>query len=185
MPVLPLGNYALGAAVLYIVCALALLAVSWRDAEHGLLFVLGPLLAPIAALGLLPLAALSVRSPVRRGVQVAVAVLAAAIVAGIRGVQLPFDGSGAPDLGVTASGDPLTVATALWYALTATPAVAVEALVLAAAAVLLPFARAKGPWGIALLGAGVLAAALLFVPTVAAAPIVVAVWATCIAVAAR
>jgi len=185
VPVLPLGNYALGAAVLYIVCALALLAVSWRDAEHGLLFVLGPLLAPIAALGLLPLAALSVRSPVRRGVQVAVAVLAAAIVAGIRGVQLPFDGSGAPDLGVTASGDPLTVATALWHALTATPAVAVEALVLAAAAVLLPFARAKGPWGIALLGAGVLAAALLFVPTVAAAPIVVAVWATCIAVAAR
>jgi len=185
VPVLPLGNFALGAAALYVICALALLAMSWGDAEHGLLFVLGPLLAPIAALGLLPLAALSVRSPVRRGVQVAVAVFAAAIVAGIRGVQLPFDGSAAPDLGVAASGDPLTVATALWHASIATPAVAVEALVLAAAAVLLPFARAKGPWGIALLGAAALAAAVLVVPTVAAAPLVVAVWATCVAVAAR
>jgi hypothetical protein len=106
-------------------------------------------------------------------------------VAGIRGVPLPFDGSAPPDFGVAAGGDPLTVATALWHALIATPAVAVEALVLAAAAVLLPFARAKGPWGIALLGAGVLAAALLVVPTVAAAPLVVAVWATFVAVAAR
>jgi hypothetical protein len=185
VPVLPLGNFALGAALLYGSLALCLLAVSWREAGSGLLLVLGPLLAPIAALGLLPLAALTVRSPVRRGVQVGAAVLAAGLVAGIRGTALPFDGSAAPGLGVAASGDPLTVAAALWHALTASPALAVETLVLAAAAVLLPFARARGLWPIALLGAGSLAAALLAVPSVAAAPLVLAVWATCVAVAVR
>jgi hypothetical protein len=61
----------------------------------------------------------------------------------------------------------------------------VEAVVLAAVAVLLPYTRARGLWPVALLGAGFLAAALLAVPTVAAAPLVVAVWATCVAVAVR
>src|SRR5204863_83541 len=55
VPILPLGNFALGAAVLYAAGAACLLAVCWRDSKHGLLFVLGPLLSPIAALGLLPL----------------------------------------------------------------------------------------------------------------------------------
>jgi hypothetical protein len=118
-------------------------------------------------------------------VQVGSAVLVAGIVAGIRGAALPFDGSEAPGLGVAASADPFTVATALWHALTASPALAVETLVLAAAAVLLPLARARGLWPVALLGAGSLAAALLAVPSVAAAPLVVAVWATCVAVAVR
>jgi hypothetical protein len=57
--------------------------------------------------------------------------------------------------------------------------------VLAVVAVLLPFARARGPWAVALLGAAFLAGALLTVPAVAAAPLVVAVWATCVAVAVR
>ena len=56
---------------------------------------------------------------------------------------------------------------------------------LAAVAVLLPFARARGLWTVALLGAAFLAASLLFVPTVAAIPLVLAVWATCAAVAVR
>jgi len=185
VPVLPLGNFALGAAALYVVCAAVLLAVCWREAERGLLFVLGPLLAPIAALGLLPLAALAVRSPVRRGVLAGTAVLAAGLVAGIRHATLPFDGSSAPRLGVAASGDPVIVTSALWHALTASPALAVETLVLAAVAVLLPYARARGLWAVAALGAGFLAAALLPVPAVAAAPVVVAVWATCVAVAVR
>jgi hypothetical protein len=71
------------------------------------------LLAPIAALGLLPLATFTVRSPVRRAVQVAAAVLAAGIVAGIRGVSLPFDGSHAPGVRIAASADPFAVAGAL------------------------------------------------------------------------
>jgi Protein kinase domain len=183
VPVLPLGNFALGAAALYVAVATCLLVVCWRESQHGLLFVLGPLLAPIAALALLPLGALAVRSPARRGVLVAAGVLAAGIVAGVRGVPLPFDGSHAPELGVAASGDPFTVAGALWHALS--PALAVEALVLATVAVLLPHARARGLWAIAFLGAGFLAAALLAVPAVAAAPLVVAVWATGVAVAVR
>jgi hypothetical protein len=186
VPVLPIGNLSLGAAVLYGVLALTVLGVAWREPESGLLFSLGPLLAPIAALGLLPLAALGIRSPVRRAVQVAAAVLAAGLVAGIRGVPLPFDGSAPPGaLGLAASGDPLEVSSALWSALLSRPALAVETLVLATVAVLLPAARARGLWAVAGLGAAFLAAALLAAPGVAAMPLVVAVWATCVAVAVR
>jgi serine/threonine-protein kinase len=185
VPVLPLGNIALGAAVLYLAIALALLAAMWREPARGLLFSLGAFLAPIAALGLLPLAALAVRSPARRALQAAAAVLVAGVVAGIRGSPLPFDGASAPSLGIAASGDPFAVASALWAALLSRPALAVETIVLAAAAVLLPLARARGLWAIAGLGAGFLAAALLLAPGVAAASLVVAVWATCLAVAVR
>jgi hypothetical protein len=186
VPVLPIGNVSLGAAVLYGALALAVLVTAWREPESGLLFSLGPLLAPIAALGLLPLATLAVRSPIRRAVQVAAAVLAAGLVAGIRGVPLPFDASAPPAvLGLAASGDPLDVSSTLWNALLSRPALAAEMLVLAAVAALLPFARARGLWAVAALGAAFLAAALLAVPAVAAAPLVVAVWATCVAVAVR
>ena len=185
MPILPLGNLALGAAALYLLFALALLVVMWREPERGLLFSLGALLTPIAGLGLLPLAALAIRSPGRRAVQAAAAVLVAAVVAGIRGAPLPFVGASAPDLGIAASGDPITVLTAIWGALLSRPALAVEAIVLAAVAVLLPLARTRGLWAIAGLGAGFLAAALLLAPAAATAPLVVAVWATCLAVAVR
>lgn len=185
VPILPLGNLALGVAALYVLVALALLAVMWREPERGLLFSLGAFLAPIAGLGLVPLAALGVRSPVRRAVQAAAAVLVAGVVAGVRGVPLPFDGASAPDLGIAASGDPFTVLAAIWGALLSRPALAVETIVLAAVAVLLPLARGRGLWAIAGLGAGFLAAALLLAPGVAAAPLVVAVWATCLAVAVR
>jgi len=185
VPVLPLGNLAIGASALYVLVALALLAVMWREPERGLLFSLGAFLAPIAGLGLFPLAALAVRSPVRRAVQAAAAVLVAGVVAGIRGSPLPFDGVSAPDLGIAASGDPLTVLSALWGALLSSHALAVETVVLAAVAILLPLARTRGLWAIAGLGAAFLAAALLLAPGVAAASLVVAVWATCLAVAVR
>ena len=185
VPILPLGNLAFGVAALYVLVALALLAVMWREPERGLLFSLGAFLAPIAGLGLVPLAALAVRSPARRAVQAAAAVLVAGVVAGVRGVPLPFDGASPPDLGIAASGDPFTVLAAIWGALLSRPALAVETIVLAAVAVLLPLARGRGLWAIAGLGAGFLAAALLLAPGVAAAPLVVAVWATCLAVAVR
>jgi Protein kinase domain len=186
VPILPLGNLALGAAVVYGFAAVALLVLSWREPGSGLLFSLGPLLAPIAGLGLLPLAALWLRSPVRRGIQVAAAVLAAGLVAGFRGVSLPFDdASPPPELGVAASGDPFDVTGALWNALLSRPGLAVEALVLAAVAILLPAARAHGPWAVAGLGAVFLATSLLLAPGVAAVPLAVAVWATCVAVVVR
>jgi len=185
VPVLPLGNIALGAALLYAVFALALLTVMWREPERGLLFALGAFLVPIAALGLFPLAALSVRSPLRRAMQAAAAVLVAGLVAGIRGSPLPFAGASAPDLGVAATRDPFTVASTLWGALLSRPALAVETIVLAIVAVLLPLARTRGLWAIAGLGAGFLAAALLLAPAVGTISLVVAVWATCLAVAVR
>jgi len=185
VPVLPLGNIALGLAVVYGCLAAALLAVMWREPERGLLFSLGGLLAPISALALFPLAALSVRSPGRRALQAAAAVLAAGVVAGIRGVPLPFDGASTPDLGIAASGDPFAVVSALWAALVAQPALAIETLVLAGVAALLPLARRRGLWAIAALGAAFLVGGVLLAPGVAVAPLVVAVWATCLAVAVR
>jgi Protein kinase domain len=185
VPVLPLGNLALGAAVLYAVIALGLLATMWREPERGLLFSLGAFLAPIAGVGLFPLAALAIRSPSRRAVQATAAVLTAGIVAGIRGSPLPFDSASPPDLGIAASGDPFTVVSALWGALLSRPALAVMTIALAAVAVLLPLARARGLWAIAGLGAAFLAVALLLAPGVAVAPLVVVVWATCLAVAVR
>ncbi len=186
VPILPLGNFAAGAAALYVAVALTLLLLSWHEPRSGLLFALGPLLAPISGLGLLPLAGLMVRSPVRRAAQVAAAVLAAGLVAGIRGSPLPFDGKASPaGLGLAASGNPFEVASVLWAALVSRPALWVEMLILAAVAVLLPAARARGPWAVAALGATFIATALLAVPGVATAPIAVAVWATCVAVAVR
>jgi hypothetical protein len=49
----------------------------------------------------------------------------------------------------------------------------------------MPFARARGLWGIAGLGAAMIALTLLPAPTVAAAPLVVAAWLTCIVLALK
>jgi hypothetical protein len=118
-------------------------------------------------------------------VQGAAAVLTAGLVAGIHGSPLPFDGAKAPHVELAATGDPFAVVSGLWDALVARPALGVETIVLAAAAVLLPLARARGLWAVAFLGAAVLAAAVLPVPEVAVLPLVVAVWGTCVAVAVR
>ena len=73
----PLANISLGLAIVYGVLAVCWLALSWRDARAGLLLVAGPLLAPLAALGLFPLAAQFARGRVRRAVQAGAAVLLA------------------------------------------------------------------------------------------------------------
>jgi hypothetical protein len=186
VPLFPLGNISSGLAIVYGFLACIWLALAWRSPEDGLFVTAGPLLAPIQALGLLPLAAQGVRSLPRRAAQVAVAVLLAAIVAGLRHASLPFTGAAPPKgLGIAGSQDPLAVAYALGRAAFDRPQLLVEALVLAAAAVAMPFARARGPWGIAGLGAVMIALTLLPAPTVAAAPLVVAAWATCIVLALR
>src|SRR5438128_1722712 len=186
IPVLPLGNLALGAALLYVAVAVALLAFSWREPESGLLAALGPLLAPLSALGLLPLLTLRTRSAARRALQAGAAVLAAGVVAGVRHAPLPFDGAAAPhDLGLAGSRSLTATASVLWQALLSRPALVVETLVLAIAAALLPYVRERGLWAIAGLGAAMLAAAVLPVPDVAAIPLVVSVWATCAVTALR
>jgi hypothetical protein len=179
VPVLPLGNVSLGLAVLYAVLAAAWVALFWREPRGALLFALGPVLAPLGALGLVPLAVSGLRSGPRRAVQAAAAVLAAGVVAGIRGSALPFTGARPPlGIGVAGSTGPLDVAGTLARAAGAHPALLIEAAAFAAIAFVLPYAQARGRWGAAALGAAMLAATVLAVPSARALPLVVAAWLT-------
>ena len=176
-PVLPLGNHSLGLALLYGALAAAWLVAAWREPRSGLFFAAGPLLAPLGALGLIPLATLAVRSSLRRAALGAFGVLAAALVAGLRGTPFPLTGEPPPDeLGVARADDPLAVAASLSDALSAHPGVGVAAVTLGAAAALLPHARERGPWWLAGVGAALLATTLLAAPAVAALPVVAATW---------
>ena len=186
VPLFPLGNVSVGLAVVYAGLAVFGLALAWREPRAGLFVALGPLLAPIAALGLLPLAAQGLRSPLRRAVATGSAVLLAAVVAGIRHVALPFDGASAPlGLGLAGSGSPGAVASELWRALAAQPTLGLEALVLAGAAAAIPLVRRLGLWGVAGLGAVLLAAAVLPSASVASLPLALCVWITCAALSLR
>jgi len=180
-PVLPLGNVSLGLALLYGALAAGWLALSWREPRGGLLFALGPALAP---LGLVPLAASRLRAGPRRAVTALLAVLTAALVAGIRHAGLPFTGTHAPlGLGVAGARDPLDVAGSLARAAAAHPPLLIEAAAFAVLAVALP--RVRGRWGAAGLGAGMLVACVLAVPSAAPLPLVAAAWVTALAVALR
>ena len=180
----PLANISLGLAVVYAALAAVWAALSWKDARAGLLLAVGPLLAPIAALALVPLAAQFARGRARRAAQAGCAVLLAAVIAGLRRAPLPFDGSAPPlGLGIAGSGRPSAVAHALWAQLAAHPVLIGEALVLAAAAALLPQARRRGPWPAAIFGAALLAGTALLAPAAAVLPLVAAAWLTATALA--
>jgi eukaryotic-like serine/threonine-protein kinase len=186
VPVLPLGNVSLGLALVYAALAAVWLGVCWREPRSGLLFALGPALAPLAALGVLPLATAGIRAAPRRAAQAAVAVLVAAVVAGLRHVPLPLLGTRAPlGVGVSGSTDPLAVAGSLARAASAHPGLLLEAAAFAAVAAAIPVARAHGRWGAAALGAAMLALTVLVVPSAAAAPLVAAAWITAAALAFR
>ena len=175
----PLANISLGLAILYALVAAAWVALTWKDARAGLLLAAGPLLAPVAALAFLPLAAQLARGRARRALQAFAAVLLAALIAGLRRVPLPFDGSAPPlGLGVTGSTRPSAVAHAFWLQLAAHPALVAEALVLAAAPALLPYARNRGPWPAAAFGAALLAGTALAAPGAAVIPLIAAAWLT-------
>ena len=184
-PVFPLGNVAQAAAMVYGVLALGWLAVTWRDARAGLLFAMGPLLAPLGLLPLLPLAVQPARGAWRRGLQAGVGVLAAAAVAGLAGRPLPLTGAPVGDLGLAGSERPTDVVQALERVLTANTAVATTALALALVAVLLPRAVARGAWGIAGLGVLQLGLVLLWAPSIPAFGMVVGTWLLCAALVAR
>ena len=175
----PLANISLGLGILYGALAAGWVALTWKDARAGLLLAAGPLLAPVAALAFLPLAAQVARGRARRAVQAFAAVLLAALIAGLRKVPLPFDGSAPPlGLGITGSTRPSAVAHALWSQLAAHPVLLSEALVLAAAAALLPYARNRGPWPAAAFGAALLAGTALTAPAAAVLPLIAAAWLT-------
>jgi Protein kinase domain len=180
----PLANVSLGLAIVYALVAAAWLALSWRDARAGLLVVLGPLLAPLAALGLLPLAAQFAHGRARRAAQAGCALLLAALIAGLRRAPLPFDGSAPPlGLGITGSTRPSAVAHAFWAQLATHPVLIGEALVLGVAAALLPRARKRGPWPAAIFGAVLLAGTALLAPAAALLPLIAAAWLTAAALA--
>ena len=184
-PVFPLGNEAQGAAVLYGAIAVGWLAVMWRDARAGLLFWAGPLLAPLGLLGLLPLVVQPARSVWRRGLQAAAGVFAGAAIAGLLGRALPLGGPEVGDLGIAQTERPTDVVQALALVLRESSAIPTTALALALVAMLLPRAAARGPWGIAGLGALQLTLVLAWGPTIPWVGMVAGTWLLCAILAAR
>ena len=177
-PILPLGNESLGLALLYVPVALAWLLLFRRDARSGLLFCLGPLLWPLAALGLVPALVAQARGVVRRAALAGVAVLVAAGVAALVGSPLPLT-AGSPDAvqGLGATPSPTEAAGGVAAFLSVHSAIGLEALVFAAAAATTGLARSRGLWGIALWGSAFLAAAILApAGAVGAFPLALAVW---------
>jgi serine/threonine-protein kinase len=180
----PLANVSLGLALVYAALALGWIALAWRDPRAGLLVAAGPLLAPVAALALVPVAVQVARGRVRRAAYSVAAVLVAAVVAGLRRVPLPFDGSAPPlGLGITGSDRPGAVVTALARELAHHPALLAEAGVLAAAAIALPLVRGRGIWPAVAFGAALLAATALAAPAAAIVPLVACAWLTAAALA--
>ncbi len=160
-PILPLGNISLGLALAYVPVALGWMAIFWRDARHGLLFATGPVLSLFGGLALVPLVAERASGTIRRALQGGGAVILSALVAGFRGLPLPFTGEQPPlGLGIAGSESTRAVAGALWRALEAHPTIAIEAGVFAVASALLPIARRHGLPGVAIYDASVLAASV-------------------------
>ena len=184
VPVFPLGNIAQAAAVAYAALAAAWLAVCWRDARAGLLFVAGPLLASVGALAILPLAVQPARGRSRRALQAFAGVLAAAAVAGLRGQPLPLTGAIVANLGIDGSTRITDVLRALIASLGGNGGLITVALVLALASALLPDARQRGVRGIAVLGACQIGLILVFAPALPALSIVLGTGLLCAAVAA-
>jgi hypothetical protein len=131
-------------------------------------------LAAVGLLALFPLVTTGIASATRRVAQTLAAVTVAAVVAGLRGVPLPFGQGIAPPLDLEGVDSAVTAARVL---IDAVPAgLTLEALALAAVAVALPYART--PWRSAGLGAAMLAATVLTTAAAPALPVVLAVWLT-------
>ena len=184
-PVFPLGNETRSAAIVYGAFALAWILLCWRDARRGLLFVCGPVLALFGALALVPLAVQPARGAARRAAQAALAILGAALVAGVAGEHVPLADTTAPSLRLVPSDSVGEVLLALQSAATAVPVLLTAAVVAAAAAVCLPLARARSRYGVAGVGTVVLAATLATGPAATSVPLLVMVWGVAAVLAAR
>jgi len=168
VPVFPLGNYSLGLAILYGCLAGAWLVLFRGEARSTFFFLAGPLLLPLGALGLLPLAAQIVRTPWRRALQSLAAVLAAGAVAGL---------SRLGSLGIAESNAPLASAGALLNALETNRSYLLAATILAVASLALPTARSHGLWALAGWATAVTALAVVGLGPTAAVPVVICTWA--------
>lgn len=183
-PVFPLGNYAQSAALLYGVFALAWLALSWRDARWGLLFVCGPLLTGAGLLALVPLAVQPVRGAARRAAQAGVAVLSALLVAGAAGARLPLANRPAESLGIGPLDPVGHTALTVWGTLAAYPVVLAGVAAAAFAAGILPWAQRRSRYGVAVVGAVLTAAAIAVGAGVTSTIALVLAWTVAAAVAA-
>jgi len=182
-PVFPLGNYAQSAALLYGVFALGWLVLCWRDARYGLLFVCGPLLAGAGLLALVPLAVQPARGTVRRVSQAAVAILAALLVAGVAGEELPLVNHPAAPLGIGPLDPVSDAALTVWGALAGSAVVLAGVVVAAMAAAVLPWARDRSRYGVAALGAVLTALSIAAGSGAVGAIVMVLVWSIAAAVA--
>ena len=184
VPILPLGNISLAAALVWAAIAAVWFVVFRKRPTDGLLLALAPALGALSLLGLAPLAVAHVKSLSRRAVLGGGIVLLGVLAAGLEGRALPFGASAPGSLGIAGSEHPTAVVRALLLALQHRPELVVEAVVLAGAAALLPFVRGRSLWWIA--GFGVLLVSLTVVPVadMAAVPLVLSAWLTCAALAA-
>jgi hypothetical protein len=178
-PVFPLGNEAKGAALLYAGIAVALLVLAWRDARAGLMFAVGPVLALVGALALVPLAVQPAHGWLRRGIHALLAVLVAALVAGLHGKPLPLAGVHVGNLGISATEHPGTVLSAVWAILRDNPGLTTTAIVLAIVAALLPYARSRGRVALGGLCPAQASAILIAAPSLAPTGIVIGTWILC------
>jgi hypothetical protein len=177
--ILPLGNYSLGLALVYMLAATCWLAFNRRDPLTMHLPLLGPVAATLGALFLLPLVLSPIRGGSRRALAGFGAFSLALITAGMGIGRFPLTGAAAPlGLGIEGSVNVVGVSGALIRALTDRPALLGLALLLAAGAALLPLARQKGRWGAVVFGASLIVIALVPFPSVAVAPVVVGAWIT-------
>jgi len=162
VPVLPLGNFSLGLALLYSAFAAAWLFLFRSRPRNGLLFAVGALLGPLGALPLVAIASLQERGAVRRGLLAAAGTLAAVAAAALVGDPLPLTRLPA---GTTASlaglAGPSDVGAVLLDSFIAHLVVGILVFSIGAAAVLAPHAAARGPWAITGWGAALLAAIVL------------------------
>ena len=182
VPLFPLGNVGSGLALLYGTVASFWLAAFWRDPRRGLAYAAGPLLGLAGALAALPLI-VGTGSALRRGLQAGGAVIAAAVVAGVRGEPLPLSGD---EVSVRLAGveSARTAAERLVEA-AASPSLVVGALALSLAAATLPTVRRLGPWASAVWAAVLLAALLAGTPEASPLLTVAAVWTTWVLAAFR
>lgn len=176
-PIFPLGNVSESAAVLYGAFALLWLALCWRDARRGLLFAVGPLLAPLGLLALIPLVVQPARGLVRRGAQAALAVLSAVLVAGVSGEDLPLAGSPSAQLEITPLDSSGEVGLAIRDALLLHPVIVAGAMIAAIAAAILPWARRRSRYGVVIVGTALLAGAVATGSGIVAVLLIALVWA--------
>ncbi len=176
-PVFPLGNVSASAAILYGVLALGWMLLNWRDGRHGLLFIAGPVLAAVSLLPLAPLVLQRAEGAMRRAAHGALAVLSAALVAGVAGDALPLTGERAEPLGIGPLTTVTDAGTAVWSSLMASAVVTGAAVLTALATALLPWARSRSRYGVAVIGLVLSVASVLAGAGAASMFVVVLVWA--------